>query len=297
MPIGSGRRGGIGVKANPGISGPHKGLPWRSPSLSQSTPSSSHQYDAVYNVLPTGFADSRATVANYFSAWATLSQAAANTARVERSETTGAILGLLVEPAGTNLAPNSETFTQVGAGAPDWHVDAGGSTISASNVVDPRGNKAGFTVNLGTTSANAGGVYINFNALVPGAVHTFSIWLRKSATSGASFVRLSSNDTTQWNVGITTKITLTSEWRRYQLSGVLSTGTFSDRCNVGVDNRDATGTWDSTCTGNVDIALSQLELGSMSSYIRTTSSASVTQGGGRDFVYVRRITNQRTVYV
>jgi hypothetical protein len=38
MPIGSGRIGGIGVKATPGLKSPHRGLPWRSPRLDSTVP-------------------------------------------------------------------------------------------------------------------------------------------------------------------------------------------------------------------------------------------------------------------
>jgi hypothetical protein len=241
-----------------------------------SATTSTHQFDAAVGVAPAGFADVRATVATYTDDDGFVRTAAANTERIDYDPTTKALLGLYVEPARTNLAPNSEAITHVGAGAPDWNIDVPGPTLSSTNILDPRGTKAGQTINLGTTSASAGGVYININALTVGATFTFSAWMKSSASGGASFARFTYNNTLGWTGGSgSSKFTITPTWTRFSFQGTIPA---SGNINLGFDNRDSTGTYDSSCTGNIDVWGPQLEIASSaSSYIRTTSSASVTR--------------------
>jgi hypothetical protein len=241
-----------------------------------SATTSTHQFDASVGIAPTAFADVRATVATYTDDDGFVRTAAANTERIDYDPTIKALLGLYVEPASTNLAPNSETITHVGAGAPDWIIDVPGPTLSSTNILDPRGTKAGQTVNLGTTSASGGGVYININSQPAGSTFIFSSWVKSSISSGASFFRFTYNNTIGWTGGSgSTRFTPISAWTRFSFTGTVPS---NGNINIGYDNRDSTGTWDSTCTGSIDIWGPQLEIASSaSSYIRTTSSASVTR--------------------
>jgi hypothetical protein len=240
-----------------------------------SATTSTHQFDASVGIAPTAFADVRATVATYTDDDGFVRTAAANTERIDYDPTSKALLGLYIEPSGTNRAPNSETFTQ-GGGAPQWLVDVPGPTLTNTTILDPRGTKTGQTVNLGTTSASGGGVYINITAQPAGSTFIFSSWVKSSISSGASFFRFTYNNTIGWTGGSgSTRFTPTSAWTRFSFTGTVPS---NGNINIGYDNRDSTGTWDSTCTGSIDIWGPQLEIASSaSSYIRTTSSASVTR--------------------
>jgi hypothetical protein len=108
MPIGSGRVGRSGVKAAPG-KGPHRGLAWHSPALSQVNPP--HILDASVSTYPTAFADVRASSATYFNSSGVLSTAASNASRVDYNPATRALRGLLVEDTATNIILGSNDFS------------------------------------------------------------------------------------------------------------------------------------------------------------------------------------------
>lgn len=117
MPIGSGGIGGSGVKATPGIKGPHKGFPWRSPAFSRLTPAGVTPIQTVdwttTSSIPADLTFSRASGATYFDSSGVLQTASSNTARFDNkyNGTSWVPAGLLVEEQRTNSVTSQNVTT------------------------------------------------------------------------------------------------------------------------------------------------------------------------------------------
>jgi hypothetical protein len=107
------------------------------------------------------------------------------------------------------------------------------------------------------------------SGLVAGAVHTFSVYVRSSASGGATNIRLTTNDSAAWNTGLSTKFPLTLQWQRLVLTGVLSGGT-AVNCIIG--SIDAAAGSDATCTGNFEVWQGQLVTGGNAGPILLTTA-------------------------
>ena len=93
-----------------------------------------------------------------------------------------------------------------------------------------------------------------------GQTYTISVYVKKSASSGANNIRITTNDTIAWNTGISQKFALTNSWQRITLTGVLTSSV--NVCHIVFGSTGIDGNVDATCGGNVDIWGAQLELGS-----------------------------------
>jgi hypothetical protein len=93
-----------------------------------------------------------------------------------------------------------------------------------------------------------------------GQTYTISVYVKKSASSGANNIRITTNDTIAWNTGISQKFALTNSWQRITLTGVLTSSV--NVCHIVFGSTGIDGNVDATCGGNVDMWGAQLELGS-----------------------------------
>jgi hypothetical protein len=93
-----------------------------------------------------------------------------------------------------------------------------------------------------------------------GQTYTISVYVKKSASSGANNIRITTNDTIAWNTGISQKFALTNSWQRITLTGVLTSSV--NVCHIIFGSTGIDGNVDATCGGNVDMWGAQLELGS-----------------------------------
>ena len=116
---------------------------------------------------------------------------AIDTARFDYTAAGGA-LGLLVEPAATNLCLRSSGFDTTAT----WQIRVGHPVATANTKVAPDGTTAGDTLALNVGDGNNWDTYQTWTGLSPGAVYTFSIdvWLG----TATNFV-VAVNDSTAWN--------------------------------------------------------------------------------------------------
>jgi hypothetical protein len=135
---------------------------------------------------------------------------------------------LLLEPQRTNLVTFSEQFDNA-----SWVKSIGGTGVEASVVanagISPSGYQDADLITLnsgtGTTASDQAKVTKNITGLTTGVAYSESIWLK--GVSGGEQVLLGIS-----NIG-NLKVTLTTEWQRFVLSGV-SGGVFN---SVGVQIR------------------------------------------------------------
>lgn len=159
----------------------------------------------------------------------------------------GGCPSLLLEPQRTNLALYSEEFTNT-------HWQSGiTSSVTANTTTAPDGTTTADTAVINATYINAARSIVP--SITNGTIYTLSFYAKSSATSGASNVRLSVNNTSTWTGAVSTKVALTSSWQRITLSWT-SNGTQAYFIIGSVDN---TGAADTTCYGNIDIWGAQFE--------------------------------------
>jgi hypothetical protein len=222
--------------------------------------------DAINSVLPTGWSEARSTVATYWNSSSVESTASSNVLRLDYAA--GTPMGYLIEPAATNLLQQSGS-----QGNAYWF--ASGVSVTATNISDPAGGTTASTLNMGNGVGPAGAVWADHVTVSANTAYTFSAWVKSSASGGGSFIRLTTNNASAFSTGISQRFPVTSTWTRISITGNVSNATVA---NIGFDNRDVTGTYDGTVSGNIDVWGAQLELGStLTSYIPTTT-ATVTRG-------------------
>jgi hypothetical protein len=142
MPIGSGRVGGFGVKATPGIKGPHRGFPWRSPAFSRATPpvpalTPIQVIDwTTTSSIPSQLSFSRTGGATYSDNTGTIQTAASGVARFDNlyNGTAWIQAGLLIEEQRTNLVINTDISSAA------W--TPGHTTLSTDGTLSPSGGLA-----------------------------------------------------------------------------------------------------------------------------------------------------------
>jgi len=76
-----------------------------------------------------------------------------------------------------------------------------------------------------------------------------SIWVKVAPSGSATHIRVSTNNASAWNTGLSKKVALTAEWQRLELAGGLNSGGVAIRVSIGTV--DATGAVDTDCYGNV----------------------------------------------
>ena len=190
----------------------------------------SYKTSKLYSVIPnTTLGDMdvvRATTATRVNASSLIESVGLNIPRIDY--TNGSCPSLLVEPQRTNLVTYSEQFNDA-----SWVKSIGGTGVVASVVsnagVSPSGLQDADLITLnsgtGTTPSDQAKVLKNISGLTTGVSYSESIWLK--GVNGGEQVLLGIS-----NIG-TLKATLTTEWKRFVLTGI-SGGTFN---SVGVQIR------------------------------------------------------------
>lgn len=163
-------------------------------------------------------------------------------------------VGLMLDKSqngvGTNGAYryNLLTYSQAFGNAA-W-VTASATKVSTTQT-DPNGGSTAALI----TIASGGEFYQDVT--LTGGSGSFSVYVKKPTTGGATAIRLTTNNRVAWNTGLSTKVTLTPDWQRVVLSGALvSSGSF---LRVDITCRDATSAIDTDCIGDVLVAFAQLE--------------------------------------
>ena len=165
----------------------------------------------------------------------------------------------------TNLLLQSQSFD-----SGSW-VKAAGMTVTANNVAAPDGTQTAETVNFPTST-----IIRQDATITASATYTNSVWARRSASAPAAAIRISSNNTTAWNTGGSSKLVLTDQWQRVPLTGTISGGATIWRTAIGTF--DAAGITDPDCVGNVDIWQAQLVPGARAGPVIATTTAAASVG-------------------
>jgi hypothetical protein len=146
----------------------------------------------------------RASAAWYFNSAGNLTQAATNEPRFDYDPTTLQARGLLIEGAGTNIALHSRDFTQA-----DWVK----TNITAALNVTGIDGAANTASRLTATAGNGTALQTITSA---SATHVSSFYARR--ITGTGTVEITQNNGATW-----TAITLTSAWKRFNVTAVTVT--------------------------------------------------------------------------
>jgi hypothetical protein len=158
----------------------------------------------------------------------------------------GSYRGLLVEPGATNLALNSQDFTNA-----TW-----AKTVSAS-VTGNTGIAPDGTLTADTFTAGADGSQIQYSFVgSSGVVHTASFFIRRITGTGVVNIRSVEN--------VNTPVTITSSWQRYSVTATSTTTTIRIGMSLNTNGDE------------VEIWQAQLETGSVatSPIVTTAGTAS-----------------------
>jgi hypothetical protein len=171
--------------------------------------------------------------------------------------------GKTVAKAEENLLLRSQEFDNV-----VWNPTGTGPTPTGNAAVAPDGTTTAETVSITSGSA----VTQNISGAIAGATYTISVFVKASATGGATNVRITTNNTSAWDTGISQSFALTSSWQRFTLTGVAISSGSTIRLLIGAVT--ISGGNDSACIGNIDIWGAQLEQrSSVTAYTPTTTQA------------------------
>jgi hypothetical protein len=131
------------------------------------------------------------------------------------------------------------------------------ATVSTNTIIAPDG-----TLTADTSAFSIGQSFVRASSIpiTPGQTYTISVFVKKSASSAANNIRITTNNTIAWSTGISQKFPLTNSWQRITLTGVLTSSANVSHVLFGATDVDGSG--DATCVGSVDIWGAQLELGS-----------------------------------
>jgi hypothetical protein len=172
---------------------------------------------------------------------------------------------------------NGESFDKTA-----WEATSG--STKGSLVASPTGSVTAQSVAY--ASSSPGMRFTLGGTWTANATGTFSVWVRRPASGGATHLRLNTNNTLAWNTGVSQKFALTTEWTRVSMTGSLSSGT-SMYALIGT--LDSTGTHDADCIGTVELWRPQVELGSTATawqavqYGNTTDTNNAFVGVGTDY--------------
>lgn len=214
-------------------------------------------FDFGGGVLPAGAALARTSGGTSVSAAGLVVGSAADIARFDHGD--GRRLGLLVEPAATNLLSRSGAIH-----AAPWSA-FGSAQILDSAAAAPDGTATALRVRVNSAAARLQAV----SGLTPGAILTASVWARRPA-NGANAVRLTTTDSIGWNTGLSVRHMLTAGWRRIMLSGPLSA---ASTCALCIGSFGADGATDTECVGEIELWGAQIEAGAAATSLIPTTAA------------------------
>jgi hypothetical protein len=143
-----------------------------------------------------------------------------------------------------NLLTYSEEFSN---GA--WKTTS--ATKTSTTQTDPNGGSTAALISIAS-----GGEFYQDIPFTAGLSGTFAVYVKKPSVGGATAIRLTTNNTTSWSTGLSTKVTLTSDWQLVTLSGVLINSGSTVRGNITC--RNAASTVDPDCIGDVLVAFADL---------------------------------------
>ena len=175
-------------------------------------------------------------------------------------------LGLLVEESRTNLITYSEDFSNA------YWSKLGSSSIVSTDNLAPDGTLTASEISIGS-----GQSYIRRSEYsISVTDHSASFWVKAASSGSATAIRLTTNNTAAWGTGVSSKLTLTSEWQRIEVKGDLNS--LAPSLNLLLGNADENNAVDTDCVGNVLVWGAQLEAGSFpTSYIKSNSGSTTTR--------------------
>jgi hypothetical protein len=144
---------------------------------------------------------------------------AADTARFNYDEITGASRGVLVEPPRTNFLPSSTTIN-----SPPWIKLAPATIVTGQ--ADPFGGTAASLVTHPAGSLN--GVYYTLGGAVAGALYGQSVYTKRPAGSTATAHQLITNASAVGGTGTNSVSVLSTSWTRHTVVGVATNNTTMD---------------------------------------------------------------------
>jgi hypothetical protein len=150
-----------------------------------------------------------------------------------------------LEKQSTNIALWSEDFTQI-----EWN-NAGGASVTGNSAISPDGTQNADTTNTSLTT----GLRQYIGSLTNGTSYTLSLYVKKAASSTATHIRITVNNTSTWSGAGSTKIALTDDWQRVTLNWTAN-GTAAYFL---IGSPDENGNADTSCYGNANIWGAQME--------------------------------------
>ena len=220
-------------------------------------------YDLLTS-LPAGVTLARASTGTRFNDSGVLVTEATDVARFDHDPATLAPLGLMLEPAATNLCLQSEDFTNA-----SWVKSLG--TVSGNTTTSPDGAATADTLTLHAASFD---LYQAFTGLTPGAAYTISFWAKLGTAT--NFV-VAVNDSTSWDTlyGLSKEFTAADGLNTSTLKRVSMTVTIpaNGKLNIHLGGHGkSTADVAQQTAGTVILWGFQLELGTVAtSYMKTTT--------------------------